>query len=204
MEITENQNKAVNDIIEMVVSVLGKGSRELDTFFAISSTARLAGSFLFRSFGLTMDNIAPGTAVLSENANVKGPELVNLTFAVLQSYGIEINNDKMSNSPSNKAETSFIETMNILQTPAIEIMKKNELTFEEMAQSAAIATAFIIQQSSNISPEDGFGTAIYYYIEGSKTWPPSLSDTSNLTKEETSFEQKPANTNVPKPWWKFW
>lgn len=36
MEITNNQNEAVNDIIEMVVDVIGNGSREIDTTEAIS------------------------------------------------------------------------------------------------------------------------------------------------------------------------
>jgi hypothetical protein len=49
MEITKSQHKAVNDIVEMIVSVIGKGSRETDTTEAISGAARLAGSFLFRS-----------------------------------------------------------------------------------------------------------------------------------------------------------
>lgn len=35
MEITKNQNEAVNDIVEMVVNVIGKGSREIDTTEAI-------------------------------------------------------------------------------------------------------------------------------------------------------------------------
>ncbi len=48
MEITDNQNKAVDDIVEMIVSVIGKGSREIDTTEAISSTARLAGSFFIQ------------------------------------------------------------------------------------------------------------------------------------------------------------
>lgn len=48
MELTKNQNNAVNDIIEMIVAVLGNGTREINTTEAISSTARLAGSFLFR------------------------------------------------------------------------------------------------------------------------------------------------------------
>ncbi len=45
MQITQPQNDAVGDIVEAVVRVIGKGSREIDTTDAISSTARLAGSF---------------------------------------------------------------------------------------------------------------------------------------------------------------
>ena len=65
MQITQPQNDAVGDIVEAVVTVIGKGSREIDTTDAISSTARLAGSFLFRSFGHPLPGASPGSVVLS-------------------------------------------------------------------------------------------------------------------------------------------
>ena len=212
MEITTNQNKAVNDIVEMVVSVIGKGSRELDTISAISATARLAGSFLFRSFDFKIDDAKPGTVMLSEDANTKGPQLVHITHAVLHNFGIQIDNSKMSNGNSKYAESSFLDVITQIQDPALEIMKNNELSFEQMAQSAAIATAFIIQQSINISPEEGFGTAIYHYIEGTKTFPPNFSGEAKETLSEppvdTPMQAKSADDasgkDTPKPWWKVW
>ena len=198
MEITKDQNDAVNDIVEMIVSVIGKGSREIDTTEAISSTARLAGSFLFRSFGFKIDNAKPGTVMLSEEANTKGPQLINITHAVLQNFNIQIDNNKMSNGNAKQAKSNFIDLISKVQVPALEIMKKNDLSFEQMAQSAAIATAFIIQQSNNITPEEGFGTAIYHYIEGSKTYPPEFEGNSEIKNNENKIESK------SKPWWKLW
>ena len=78
----------------------------------------------------------------------------------------------------------------------LEIMKKNNLSYEQMAQSAAIATAFIIQQSNNISPEEGFETAIYHYIEGSKTYPPEFGFTSKTEPKEQN-EKKSENQAKP-------
>ena len=174
MGITENQNKAVNGIVEMIVNVIGKGSREIDTTEAISSSARLAGSFLFRSFEFEVNDAKPGTVMLSEEANTKGPQLVSITQAVLQKFGIQIDNTKMSNGNQKQAESNFLDVIGQIQNPALEIMKDNELSYEQMAQSSAIATAFIIQQSNNIRPEEGFGIAIYHYIEGTKTYPPEF------------------------------
>ena len=201
MEITNNQNAAVDDIIEMIVNIIGNGSREVDTTEAISSTARLAGSFLFRSFGFKTNDIKPGTVMLSEEANIKGPQLVNITYAVLQNFGIQIDNNKMSEESQKQASSSFEALIKKIQNPALDIMKKHDLSFEQMAQSAAIATAFIIQQSSNITPEEGFGTAIFYYIEGSKTNPPDF-DLNNNNGTKKSDVKKDEEQN--KPWWKVW
>jgi len=199
MEITKNQNDAVNDIVEMVVNVIGNGSREIDTTEAISSTARLAGSFLFRSFDFKVNDAKPGTIMLSEEANTKGPQLFNITHAVLQNFGIQIDNSKMSNGNQKQPKSNFVDVIGRVQIPALEIMKKNNLSYEQMAQSAAIATAFIIQQSNNISPEEGFATAIYHYIEGSKTNPPDF-----IAKNETKKQEEKKSESQTKPWWKIW
>jgi hypothetical protein len=205
MEITDNQNKAVDEIVEMVVSVIGNGSREIDTTEAISSTARLAGSFLFRSFEFKIDDAKPGTVMLSEDANTKGPQLVNITHAVLQNMGVQIDNNKMSNGNQQQAESNFVGVIGKVQSPALKIMKKNGLNYEQMAQSSAIATAFIIQQSNNITPEEGFGTAIYHYIEGTKTLPPEFSNEPNKTTDlKTPTKGNTSPKDVSKPWWKFW
>ena len=201
MEITKNQNEAVNDIVEMVVNVIGNGSREIDTTEAISSTARLAGSFLFRSFGFKINDAKPGTVMLSEEANIKGPQLVNITHAVLQNFGIQIDNNKMSNGNQKHAESNFVDVISKVQVSALDIMKKRELNYEQMAQSAAIATAFIIQQSNKITPEEGFGIAIYHYIEGSKTNPP---DFNLVAKSETKQQEVKKSHGQTKPWWKIW
>ena len=201
MEITQNQNEAVDEIVDMIVDVIADGSREIDTTEAIASTARLAGSFMFRSFGFDIGDAKPGTVMLSEEANTKGPQLVNITYAVLMNFGIQIDDSKMSSGNPKQASSSFIDVIGKIQTPALEIMKKRELSFEQMAQSAAIATAFIIQQSGNITPEEGFGTAIYYYIEGTKTNPPEF---DLKAKSETNQSIEKQSEEQTKPWWKIW
>jgi len=198
MNISENQNRAINEIVEMIVSVIGKGSREIDTTEAISSSARLAGSFLFRSFEFNPGNANPGDVMLSEEANTKGPQLVNITHAILHNYGIQIDNNKMSGGNTKPTESNFLDVISKVQNPALEIMKKNDLSYEQMAQSTAIATAFIIQQSQNISPEEGLGIAIYHYIEGTKTNPPKLDHETNFKMNKTEDNK----TTKSKPWWK--
>ena len=205
MEITKNQHKAVDEIVELVVSVMGNGSREIDTTEAISGTARLAGSFLFRSFGLKPNDAKPGTVILSEEANTKGQQLIDMTHAVLHNFGIQIDDSKMFGRNQKEATSNFVDIIAKMQTPALEIMKRNDLDYEQMAESSAIATAFIIQQSGNLTPEEGFGTAIYHYIEGTKTFPPAFSSITESTATiKAKTTENPNHKDVAKPWWKFW
>lgn len=139
--------------------------------------------------------------MLSEDANTQGPQLINITYAVLQNFGIQIDNNKMSHGNQKQALSNFVDVIGKIQNPALEIMKKNDLSFEQMAQSAAIATAFIIQQSNNITPEEGFAIAIYHYIEGSKTYPPDFA--LNAQSETKNLDVKKSDSQT-KPWWKIW
>ncbi len=104
----------------MVVNIIGKGSREIDTTEAISCTARLAGSFLFRSFEFKINDAKAGTIMLSEQANTKGPQLVNITHSVLQNFGIQIDNNKMSNGNKKQALSNFVDVIGKVQKAQLE------------------------------------------------------------------------------------
>ena len=176
MDITKPQHKAAGEIVELIAEKLGE-NRAIHPGTAIGSCARLAGSFLFRSFNFPMKNIAPGNVVLSEQANEKGPELINILGSTLSSLGVNIENEKFNESSKAESNLSFVDALNLLQDKATEIMNYNKLSFEQMAYSCAMATAFIIKECQHhLSVESGFTTAIYGFIEGSKTYPPELSD----------------------------
>jgi hypothetical protein len=205
MNISKEQNEAVNDIVELIALKLGNERRELNTVDAISTCARLAGSLLFRSFDFKIKDAKPGSVMLSEDANTKGPELVNITYAVLQNFGITIDNNKMNGNSEEDTKINFIDAINLVQNEALAIMNKYKLTYEQLAHTTAIATAFIIQQSPNMPAETGFGKAIYHYIEGSKTYPPEYYDAKNSDKSQNlSTVKSKRKGNKEKPWWKIW
>ena len=210
MNISKEQNEAVNDIVELIALKLGNEKRELNIVDAISTCARLAGSLLFRSFDFQIKDANPGSIMLSENANIKGPALVNITHAVLQNSGITIDNQKMNSSSGEETKINFLDAINLVQNQALEIMNKYKLSYEQLAHSTAIATAFIIQQSPNIPAETGFGKAIYHYIEGTKTYPPDFikptinGETINQTNVDNKRDEIKSNENSGKPWWKIW
>ena len=64
----------------------------------IGSVARMAGSFLFRSFGLALSGIQPGSVVLSEQANEQGPRLIQILGGVLENLGVKLDPSRLSAS----------------------------------------------------------------------------------------------------------
>ncbi|MBX7225104.1 MAG: hypothetical protein K1X55_03680 [Chitinophagales bacterium] len=189
MHISKEQNEAANDILKLIASKLENENKEINTLDAISTCARLAGSLLFRSFDYKISDAKPGSVILSEEANEKGPILVNITYAVLESLGANMDNEKMSDNSDEDTTLSYIDAINLVQNGVHKIMNRHALSFEELAYSTAIATAVI----SDISNEAGFSKAVYYYIEGSKTYPPDFTDSQTANVKENK-----------KPWWKIW
>lgn len=192
MQISEAQNKAAGQFVDLVATKLGTG-RAVQSETAIACIARLAGSLLFRSFNLDVHSAEPGTAVLSNEANEEGPQLIGIMSAVLHHFGITLDQEKLGGELSNRGnapDLSVVESLNLLQAEAMEISRSNGLQLKESAHAAAIATAFIVKECSrNLSPEVSYNIAAYGFIEGCKTVPPT-SSTAPSTKK--------------KPWYKLW
>ena len=63
MNIKPEQQIAAGEIVDLIAEKIGT-NRQIHSATAIAAGARLAGSFLFRSFGFKLGDIKPGTAVL--------------------------------------------------------------------------------------------------------------------------------------------
>ena len=87
---------------------------------------------------------------------------------------------------------TVLQTLSLLQDDALLMTKKNGLSLEQAAQSAAFATGFIIKEcAGNIGAEIGFNVAAYGFIEGSKTAPPALAHLASTSEKK-------------KPWYRVW
>lgn len=173
MEISEKQNKAAGEIVDLIARLIGQ-KREVHSATAIAAASRLSGAFLFKSLALNIQDENPGTAVFSIEANKQGSELINLIGAVLANLGIAIDKNKMDTIEIEKSELDFLESLKATQDKANVIMQNNNLSYKEMSIACAISSAFIIEQcKNNLPPESGLNTAIYGLIEGSKTVPPA-------------------------------
>jgi hypothetical protein len=183
MEITERHHKATGDIVDLIAEKIGK-HREVHPATAISTCARLSGSMLFRSFTLSVPNAEPGNVVLSEEANEKGPILINILGVAIENSGNKIDKDKLAIAQKEDSNIAFIKSLELTQNQTIEIMKKYEMSYEDISYSCAMATGFIITQCQNkISTESGFNTAVYGFIEGTKTMPPELGKQNEIKKK---------------------
>ena len=140
----------------------------------IGGTARMAGSFLFRSLGLPLAGVQPGAVVLSEQANQQGPRLIQILGAVLQQIGVELDSSKLSaaQGTARGLKEPFLETQKVLEARFAAIRDRHDLDDGEAADSVAVATAMLIKNCSNsLDPHVGFGLAVYGFIEGAKTAP---------------------------------
>jgi len=140
----------------------------------IGAVARMAGSFLFRSFGLPLTGVKPGSVVLSDQANQQGPRLIQILGGVLQGIGVTLDKSKLA-AAQGKArgqKEPFLQTQEALEASFVAIRDQHGLSDSEAADAAAAATAVLIKNCSTLlDPHMGFGLAVYGFIEGSKTAP---------------------------------
>lgn len=193
MQISQAQSDAAGQIVDLIATRLGQKERAVHPETAIASAARLAGSLLFSSFGIELKDCAPGTVVLSEQANEKGPQLISILGGMLQLMKVPLNAKELNARPTARGaepKLTTLQTLELFRDDALKIAKDKGLTLEEAAQSAAVATAFIVREcSKDITAEIGFNAAALGFIEGCKTAPPR-----NVTE----------SVQTKKPWYRPW
>lgn len=175
MKVSDEQNNAAGQIVELLATRVGK-NRAIHPETVIAIAARLSGSFLLRSFNFDLDKLERGAIVLSAEANEQTPQLLGLLSGALTSRGIVLDTHKLGGDKVQRGEEpklSFDEAIASLQDEVLAIAQKNNLDFEQTAQAATLATAFIIAECSGaIGSETALNVAVYGLIEGSKTVPP--------------------------------
>ena len=194
MLITEEQDRATGDYVDLIASRLGTAGRAIHAETAIAASARLSGSLLLRSFGFDLETPEPGTVLLSDEANEKGAGLIDLMEAFLQKNGITLDASKLGGALEQRGSESKLDTrqsLALLQSDALDIAKRYSLSLEQAAAAASLATGFLIKEcQASIGSETGFNIAALGVVEGSKTVPPRLASCSA--------------TSPAKPWYKFW
>lgn len=168
----QEQVDAAQEFANAVIETLKTG-RGVHAETAVAGVARMAGSFLFQSFGLDVPTAEPGQVVLSGQANEQGPQLIQVLGGVLTEIGVQLDPERLGgNGQASQPVHDLLATQRLLGTGFATIRARHGLTLPEAADAAVVATAFIIHQCADVlDPHVAFGVAVYGFIEGSKTLP---------------------------------
>ena len=135
----------------------------------------MAGSFLLRSFGFELGHLAPGTVVLSDEANEHGRRLLEILGGVLVHGGVALDREKLAQGPDpdRQPRLDFLGVAGRRsKRPSPRWARARDSRHRESAEAAAAATAFLIQQfAEELDPSTAFGIAVQGFIEGAKTVP---------------------------------
>ena len=82
------QRQASRPIADAIIRAL-TNERGVHAETAVVAAARVAGTLLFRTFGLPARGVEPGTPVFSAVANERGPVLVDVLQAGLSGLGVD-------------------------------------------------------------------------------------------------------------------
>ncbi len=152
---TQTQLRTAEEIAQTISKVLSK-SGVVHPETAVMSAARIAGTFLFRDFKFATENIAPGTTVLSDNANNAAPLVFNTLAATLRVLGVATDPKKRTHFPGLGHQLSVTDTQKLLEAPLRATAAKFDLNSREAAQSCAIAAGRLIQiNASSLDPSIG-------------------------------------------------
>ncbi|MGH8493317.1 MAG: hypothetical protein ACRERR_09470 [Moraxellaceae bacterium] len=144
----------------------------------VQCCARMAGTFLFRSYSHALNPQAPGTVLRTPVAGQSGPALVGMLDATLTRLGITVDSSRVDIEKlrDGQDEIGFLTAQKILEPLLTPVKEKYGLSYEEAAQACAVATALLIKkEEKQLDAETAVSRAIYAFIEGSKTVPAPLS-----------------------------
>jgi hypothetical protein len=100
--LSKSQMDAGQAFANAAVAALQDGGK-MHAGTVVGGSARMAGTYLFRSFGLELREVKPGDAVLSEPANAQGPVLIQIAAGILDRLGIKLD----SAADANDARARF-------------------------------------------------------------------------------------------------
>ena len=152
---------------------LAKADGRLHPETLIISSARMAGSLMYRSFNYDV-SVKPGQTIMSEQANLSRPKLKNVMYVTLRQLGNQIADDDVNRDylSSEYSQLTFKETHDLLAPTFLDYCKATSMAFEEAAFAAAIASAILVHDCRPVySMDKGSALAIYGFGEGVVTGP---------------------------------
>ena len=169
---TGAQRAAADEIVSAITAAL-RSDRGVHAETAIAAAARLGGTFLFRSFGFEPTGAKPGSPVLSDAANERGPLLMQTLAAEIAELGVDASRMNAGDIPdAHHPQLSVTETQARIEAALRSVADKHALSDEHAAHACALAAARLIKMCTGVlDPRVGFALAVYGFVEGSKTMP---------------------------------
>jgi len=168
----QEQLDAAPEFVQAAIDAL-RNEQGVHAETAVAATARMAGTFLFRSFGFDLPSARPGQPVLSDRANERGPELIQILGSTLNQIGAAPWEQSQQNA--GQPQQSFLETQPLLEPQYNIIKDRFGLSLTEASHAAAVAAALLIHQCSEVlDPKAAYQIAAFGFVEGSKTVPLSI------------------------------
>ena len=171
--LTKRQLEAAQELATTAIAAL-KRKEGIHPGSVVAATARMAGTYLFRSFKLSLPGIQPGQAVLSQSADVHGPILLETSARLLSRMGISLDPSKAGAQvdPKHQPALSFLETQRLLEPAFSPIRMRSGFDDEQAAFATAGATSLLILHCRKLlDPHIGFNIAALGFIEGTKIAP---------------------------------
>lgn len=170
---TLTQFEAAHEMAGAAIEAL-KTEHGIHAESAVAGVARMAGTFLLRSFGLPLAELEPGQVVLSDRANEEGPRLLQLMLDILGTMEVSLDGAEIAEpvAPEHEPLLDVLESQRRLDPAFTEIRERHGLSEKEAAESAAVAAAMLIGKAAGVLAA-GIAAAIaaYGFVEGSKTVP---------------------------------
>lgn len=140
----------------------------------IAAVARMAGVYMFRSFGLNPENVQPGQLVLAEQSKPSAVMLIQICANVLKELD-SATDTKLPpplNDPQYAAQLDFLATQRILEPVLNLAQAQYGLDHPQMAQATAIGTGLLVHAlRQHLDPQLGFGVACFAFTEACRTQP---------------------------------
>lgn len=153
----------------------------------LSSTARLAGTSLYRSLNYK-NNITPGVVVLSNEVNEAWPQLMNQFAIYCKQSGIDVlDRPVVTQFPEQDQPRLNVEEIQAqFQDHYHKIMSSYGLDYLNGARAGMVACAIIFNYhykvAKDIDPYVGTGIVAMGVVEGAKTAPPALGSGNKMSK----------------------
>ena len=144
----------------------------------VVSVSQMAGAMLYRNFGFAND-VKPGTAVISEQANIAGPQLVNVMLGALKLLGHNVTDASMRGQvvSTKLSQYSLLETQARLDPFVATYCRVAPMTFADAAQALSIATALTIHECRQVlEVHRAAALAVHGIVEGCKAAPLPFGD----------------------------